>query len=319
MTRYIRGVEFADRASDSRYPLIPKATVTDSTGIFEIPNDFLVSAYVTVPADLAISPGAVYVSRIINTVSSVAVYLSATISGEPVELGQFDISRAGASAQIERNSYAFSVMQGATGYEDLRGRLTIGSLDSIRDQPQGEFTFGFDDAGLEPDCIRPHLRHVSALEIEQPGGNLRLGGVIRLAAGNNVRLRVEVVDEQPVLYLDALDPSQLNEALECEDGTSPPIRRINGLAGDSQREITLLGSRCLEIQPLTSEIKLRNRCSEPCASCDEAEQIRSLVSPFANQIPTLIGLANRLDMAITQTQLNVLISRGGQSDCEPVI
>jgi hypothetical protein len=316
MTRIVRGVEFSDRASDSRYPFIPPASVTDSTGVFQIPNDFLVAAYLSIPADLQIEPGYVFVSRIVNSLSSVTLYVSARIAGEMVEIGQFDVSVASVGAQIQRNLYGVVLFKGAVGYEDLRGRVSVRSLENLALQPQGEFEFDFDAAGLEPDCIRPHLRHVAALEVEQPGGVVRLGGTVRLAPGSNCRLRVEVVAGEQVVYFDALDASQLNEDLECEDGVSPPIRRINGISGDSQRAVELLGSRCLEIQSLSSEIQLRNRCSEPCASCEEAEQVRSLVAPFATQIPSLIGLANRVEQAVIQTQLNVASSRGGQSACQ---
>lgn len=315
MSRNVRGVEFADRASDGRYPLIPLATATDTSELFALPNDFLVGLYLAIPADLQIRPGRVFISRIINTTSLVSLFVTADIGNTLVEIGRFDISRAVANSQIDRHGYGLAVFEGATNYEDLRGRVTVHSFANMELQPQGEFTFEYAATGIEPDCIRPHIRHVSSLEIVQPNGNLRLGGAVRLAAGNNTRLRVEVVDGQPTVYIDALDASDLNEQLECEFGPAPPIRRINGLTGDSQRAITLIGSRCLEIQPLVSELQLRNRCSEPCASCDEAEAVRSLVDPFRTQIPTLIGLANRLDAAITQTQLNVLASKGGQDAC----
>lgn len=315
MTRYLRGVEFADRASDSRYPLIPLATATDRAGVFSLPNDFLVAIYLSLPADLPISPGYVFISRVINTPGLITLAVSASISGELVEIGQFDVSRQQTQAQIDRIGYGFVVFEGTDSFKDLRGRATIRSLATIAEQPQGEFFFDYDDAGIEPDCIRPHLRHVAALEVEQPGGSLRLGGVVRLAAGNNMRLRVEVIDDQPTVFMDALDASQLNEDLECETGVSPPIRRINGIEGDSQRQVTLIGSRCLEVNALAAEIQLRNRCSEPCASCQEAEQVQSLLEPFASQVPTLIGLANRLDIAVTQTQLNVISSRGDQREC----
>lgn len=316
MTNYVRGVEWLDRAADSRYPLNPAATGLDNQSVFDIPNGLLLELYIAVPADLLIKPGYVWVSRILHTSSLVSIYLSADINNELVEIGRFDISQLAVRAQALRVGYGMSTFSGAVGFEDLRGWVVVGSLDSLALQPQGEFTFTFEAAGLDPDCIRPHIRHVSHLDVELTGGDVRLDGALRLAAGNNMRMRVETEDGEPVVYLDAIDPTNLNSDLQCDYGVSPPIRFVNGLPGGASREITLLGSRCLEVQPAGSQLQLTNRCSEPCATCAESEALQALIAPFAQQIPTLVNLANRLEIAVLQTQANVTNSQtGGGTPC----
>lgn len=107
-----------------------------------------------------------------------------------------------------------------------------------------------------------------------------------------------------------MDASDLNESLECEDGTPPAIKRINGLPGNSQREILLRENRCLEITASGDTISMRNRCSEPCAGCKEAEAVKQVVDPMAQQIPSLVNLITRIQVAVdTQTQA-IAISQG---------
>lgn len=315
MTRSYRGIEWLDRASDSRYPLVPMATARDTQDIFEIPNDLLVSVYLAIPADLLVSPGYVFISRVVHTSSVLILYISAEIDGDIELLGQFEVSVEAMRTAAERSGYGLTSFVPVTAYADVRGRLTIHDVNSLKNQPQGDFTFDFEGAGLDPDSIRPNIRHVSSIEVEQNGSTLQLRGPVQLAAGDNVRFRVEVEDSEPVLYLDALDTTQLNEDLECDIGESPFVRRVNGIPGDSQRNVSIVGSRCLEVETGAAELHLRNRCSEPCASCDEAEAVRSLILPYQQQIPTLIGLLNRLDAAVTQTTNAVALSTGGQGEC----
>lgn len=315
MTRYIRGVEWTDRSSDSRYPLQPLSSAKDTSGIFEIPNDLITAMYLTVPADLQIQPGNVFIGRLLYTGSLLRIEIVAEFISDINVLGVFEFPLQAAAQQIQDRGHATAVFSGATTYRDLRGRMSLGSLTNLTKQPQGDFLFTYDDAGFDPDCIRPQLRSLSAIEVETGGELLRLTGTVRLAAGLNTRLRVEVEAGEPVIYIDSLDTTDLNEKLACDYGDNPPIRRINGLGGNAHREVTVLGSRCLEVESVNAELRLRNRCSEPCVNCAEADTLRQAVIPFAQQVPTLTNLVNRLDMAVSQTRANLNYS--GQTSTQP--
>lgn len=318
MARIIRGNEFTNRSADSRYPLMPSATAEDTTGLFKIPNDLLAGLYLAVPADLLFDPSSFQITEIMHTHALCTIFIGAKLNSQLVEIGRFDISRSNLENQISKYGYGFSLFQGGTQYSDFRGRLIIGGIAGLTKSPQGQFTFNYNGAGLSVDCIRPMIRHVNGVEIETASGQLfRLNGTIRLRAGNNAIVRLEVNEGEPVVVFDAVDTSQLNEQLQCDETTGVAIRRINGLRGNAQREINLIGSRCLEVQPQDIGIELINRCSEPCASCEEAEAVKSLVDPFATQVPTLIGLINRLEAAINQMQITMLLSRGRDDSCVP--
>jgi hypothetical protein len=309
--RIIRGVEFANRNQDARYPLIPSATCRDTADLFSIPNDLLVGLQITVPADLRISPASYRISRVIYTYGTVTLFISGLLEDISTELGRFDIARTNVSQQIQRYGYGFSSLMGLGDYSDLRGRLLIGSPEGLNDQPQGEFWFDYQAAGISVDCIRPMVRHINVLEVQTASGELfRLAGVVRLRGGDNMAIRIETVDQRPVVVLDALDSEGLTDRLQCDQGNRPPIRTINGLSGDAQRAVELTGSNCLEIEPGLNGIRLQNNCSEPCASCQEAEALQELVEPFVTQVPTLTSLINRLQTAIDQLSLSSKLSQG---------
>lgn len=311
MARSIRGQEFANRAADSRYPLIPAATALDTTSQFTIPNDFLAGLYLSIPADTGFDAGSFRVSKVIYARARCSVFISANVGSTVYLLGQFDVLEQLATSQLAANGYAFSLFTPADGFGDVRGRLMVGGIDSLKLQPQGVYEFTQAAAGISTDCIRPMLRRVSAIEVVNSSGQTyRLTGTVRLRAGDNASLTIETVDGLPVVVFDAVDGSQLNDQLQCDTASGTIVRRINGLPGNNQGEVTLLGSNCLTVQPQQTGLQLLNACSEPCASCSEAEALKSLVDPFVTQVPTLVSLANRIDMAVTQFQLNALASQG---------
>lgn len=310
-TEGLRNQEWLDRGSDSRYPLLAIATATDLSGAFTIPNDFLASLYIGVPVDLQLNPQSVFISQIVHTPNVITLQFSATVAGQVVVIARADLSLPVIAAQIATVGYGLAVVEGVSPYLDIRGRAAVARLENIQQQPVGIHGFNFVGAGLDVDAIRPSIRHVHAFEVEQESGQFtRLTGVLRLKSGTNTRIRVATEDGEPVVYLDAIDASQFNEQLECEIGLAPAIRRINGLPGNAQREISIKESRCLSVTAAGSELTLRNRCSEPCASCAEAEAVLQKIDPIAAQLPSMQNFIARLQAVIETQQANILASQG---------
>lgn len=322
MSRTIRGNEFANRSADSKYPLHPAATGVDTTGAFTIPNDFLVGLYLSVPADSGFSPESFHVRQIIYTRARCSVVIGAVSGTTTLAVGQFDVIETQAAAQLLTYGYAFSTFTAADAYAEFTGRLMVGGLDSLKLQPQGVYQFTPITAGISVDCVRPKLRHISAFEVVNNSGQVfRLTGIVRLTGGTNANVRIAVEGGQRVVVFDAVDGSQLNDQMNCQQITSTTIKTVNGLPGNSDGEINLIGSRCLEIAPQQQGLQLTNGCSEPCASCEEAQALKSLVDPFVTQVPTLTSLINRIDIMVSQLQSNIAMSTSnacGTSDdpCE---
>ncbi|GIW89580.1 MAG: hypothetical protein KatS3mg109_0012 [Pirellulaceae bacterium] len=308
-TEGIRNLEWLDRGSDSRYPLQSGATAKDRTGVFEIPNDFLASLYIAVPADLDMQLETARVGELIQARSQIIVRFFATINGSDVQFAQMTIGRLQAEKQIKAIGYALGLVTGVGSYSAVKGQAAIARM-SIIDQPLGKFEFDYDGAGLDIDVLRPNIRFVSAVDVEtQSGGFSRIDGPLRLRAGDNVQLRLVQEDGEPVVYFDALDGSQFNKQLECELGDLPPIRTINGIPGGPDRAVDIEQGRCLEASVTGSALGLRNECSEPCASCEEAETLKSAIDPLVEQIPTLVNFISRLEAAIDAQNMAMQLSQ----------
>lgn len=308
-----RNQEALDRNSDSRFPLISGTTARDSSGSFELPNDLLVSLMLPVPEDLEISPISAWVSRVVVSPNFLQLYISARIMDEPAQIARADVSMAAAEASIRDLGYAFASLDGVGLYSDLRGHIQLARLDSLRRQPVGVFDFAYEGSALEPDCIRPEARQVPAVEIETaPGQFARLTGLVRFRPGSNMRFRVATENSEPVVYIDAIDPTDLNEQLECDGGTTKPIYRINSIPADAQGNFQLGGSRCLDITPATFGVAMRNNCSEPCAGCTEAEALSSRVKAMEQQLPQfttfLATLSSQVSRMIIATDLSTAVT-----------
>lgn len=310
-TEGIRNREWLDLATDCRYPLKREATAKDFSGVFSIPDDLLAALHVSVPVDLQLNPLSCYISRVIYTPSVLTLIVSGTVAGGVVELLRADISLISAAQQIASSGCAIGFFSGIGLFGDLRGRVTLGRLDNLKLQPVGNYTFSAQATGIEADCIRPQIRHVAAIEVEtNPDQFVRLTGTIRLRAGQNARFRVESEDGLPVVYIDAVNAAELNEQLECEEGSNPAIKRINGLSGNSQREILIDSSRCMEITAAEAALAFRNACSEPCAGCAETHALEQIIAPISNQLPTLASFIARLQASIDQQGQAIAISQG---------
>ena len=310
-TEGLRNLEWLDRASGCRYPLQSLASAKDVSGVFELPNEFLASLYLAVPVDLRLNVGTVFISEVVYTPTLVTLTITGSINGTQTNFARADIGLLAIDNQIQAIGYGLSLFEGIGDYSDIRGRVAVARLDNLRLQPIGVYQFNYAGAGIDVDAIRPSIKQVSAIEVErEPGQYVRLSGAVRLRAGTNTRLRVTTEDAQPVVYIDAIDASSFNESLDCDTGSGASIRRINSIRGNSQREITIRESRCLAVSASGSSISLRNRCSEPCASCEEAEAVKAVVDPMAQQIPTLVNFIARLQASVDTQQQNIIMSRG---------
>lgn len=308
-TEGIRNLEWLDRGSDSRYPLQSGATAKDLTGVFELPNDFLASLYLAIPADLDIKLQTVRIGQVIHTTSQIVLRFFAEIAGQDRQFAEANIGVLQSQTQIKSIGYALQLIRGIDNFESITGHLAVARM-SIANQPVGLYEFDYDGAGLDIDTIRPNIRFVSAIDVETAaGGFARIVGPLRLRAGLNSRLRVVHENGEPVVYFDALDGSQLNERLECEVGATPPIRFINGIPGDAARNVTISPGRCVETGVFSSTLGFRNACSEPCASCEEAELLRDTIDPLADQIPTLVNFIARLEAAIDAQNQAIALSQ----------
>jgi hypothetical protein len=297
-------LEWLNHNSQRAYPLGDEATGNDTSGSFQLPEDFIVALYIPVHAGLDVDPARFF----LKSLGVFATGFGITIGYQPSAGSAVDV----ATALINRDGHTRNddySLGGVGDFNDTEGRIAIGKFDSIDEQPQGLFTFDFDESRLDVDVARPQIRGVQSITV-QNGGEIsqRLYGDIVLVAGINMRLTPIVVSgEDPQIVFDAIEGEGLTEECVCEDGSDAPcIRTINGIPPTAAGDFTVLGDECLEVQDIQNGIRLVDLCSQPCCGCVELERITEDLEQFGNQATTLANFIVRLEASVVSFENLVL-------------
>lgn len=308
----IRNLEWLNHNATRAYPLAAGQTGTDTTGSFRIPQNLMVSLYLPVHWGYNISPFNFFVRKIISEATGCKIVIGYSGVDGDVDVASVTISK------VSHKENATYTLGGVGTFADSRGHVVIGSFDNLDHLPHGSFSFTVTNTRLEPDCFRPNIRSVTAVQLEN--GNERsapLSGVLRLKAGRNIQFRTQITDgEDPVVIIDAIDGSGLNEQCECEDD-SPPIKFINMVGPDPTGKINLLGNTCLTIEEQAHTLVLKDICSEPCCGCKELEAITEALQELGNKAVTVNNFLTRLEASVTQADQVILGSQLGDSGCVP--
>ena len=146
-------LEWLDHNSQRKYPLAWDDTCQDTTQSFSIPNDFLVSLYLSVPATFNIVPDGFFIQNI----GAYASGYSLIVGYQPASGPAVPVATAMVARQTHTENMAYA-LGGLGDFADCAGKIVIGRLENIDAQPSGFFTFALTDARLDPDTIRPTLR-----------------------------------------------------------------------------------------------------------------------------------------------------------------
>lgn len=309
-------IEWLNENSQRSYPFTEAATKTDTTGEFTIPDDFILGIYFPVHAGMDVLPDKFFVRKIAIFGTGFAISLAYDDgSGDYPIVATAQIARA---THAEYDSY---VLPGKNDFDDSVGKIAIGSLTTIDSLPPGQYLFAPADGEVEPDALWPMIQYVSAVVLRN-GAEVseRLQGDLELIAGNNIALTPIIVPGQrPQVRIDAIDGEGFNEECICDDETQGPcIRTINGIPPTIDGDYTVLGSTCLDVEPITNGIKLVDVCSEPCCGCEELEALTRELELLGPAQTTVRGFVNRLQSEVTafhQTILGSLLADEGCQSC----
>lgn len=307
-------VEWPNQNSQRAYPLSELATRTDTTGAFVLPNDFLLSMYLPVNAALAVTSDKFYLQSIVVFPSGYNLTFAYYNGTTNPKVASVVIPKA---THTENNSYP---VIGLGDFADITGQAQIGRLDSIDDQPAGQFTFTFAGGRLDAFCIQPTLRGVSSIRLRNGSAiSDRLFGELEFVAGTNMEISIEVDEEtdETQIRFDAVDGSDLTDRCDCvgDDTKAPPIRTINGIPPTVAGDFSLVPGSCIQISALNNGLSLIDTCSEPCCGCKELEAITLQLESFGDNVRTLENFGNRLQVEVTQMGQVVLGSRLNDSGC----
>jgi len=309
----IRNLQWLNHNAHRKYPVTADSTCLDNTAVFTLPDDLIVSLYLPVHFGNNVEPAKFFVKTVSIFSTGLQIVVGYAGSG-----GNIDVASALVPSATHTENSTYPLI-GLGDFADGRGHIVIGSLDGVNGQPTGSFEFGLTGSRLEPDVVRPHIRTISSLQI-QNGSVLsdEMAGHVVIQAGRNSRFRVvQNVGEPARVIWDAINGEGLTEDCVCDEGLSGPIRTIETIPPDGAGNFRFLGNDCLEFDPLDHGLLAKDVCSEPCCGCKELEQITTALESFGARATTLENFLVSLEARVTQMDQVVLGSRLGDRGCTP--
>jgi hypothetical protein len=297
-----RHVEWLNENASRAYPIKEDAIrspVSDTGNILsdvQIPNFILVDMVLTLPGPTALR---VYLSQL----AYVGDLLTFVFRDENDE--QIVSLTVTPSTHPKNQSYSFA---GVGSYEDCRGAIVVGDLSDLRrDLAEGLYNFTLVTAEIEPRVIRPDLRGIRSLQIENSGEESALiYGHVRLLAGNNVQL--SYMEDDNSIRIDGVDGTGFNEDCECEDalGQSNLVRSINGIPIE---DVIIQGDgECVEVTTSGNVITIRDKCSEPCCDCPELEFLTESLKIVDSTLSRLDTYSQELETRINTFVTNYILT-----------
>jgi hypothetical protein len=308
-------VEWLNHNSQREYPLSDDSTRYDSTASFRIPTDFIVGLDLPVHAAMDMAVDKFY----IKSIGAYATGFSLIVGYDSTSSGAVDVATAMVVTDAHEKNTTYA-LGGLGEFSDTIGKIVIGSLDSIIEQPTGSYTFEPDGARISTDAIRPIIRGVSSIIVKNGiETSARLQGDIELVAGSNIQLVPIISSESdPVIRINAISGQGLVEDCgDCEGdlGSTPAIKTINGITPSATGEFHILGDDCISWEDGENSLQMSDSCSAPCCGCEELEEITRDLERFRRQASTLELFLGRLDASVTQMDLVVLGARLGDRGC----
>ena len=304
-------LQWLNHNSQRSYPLTDWATKTSILGNIRLPDSFLVAMYLPISATNDVDAGRFFLKTLLISPSGFNVIVGyKPVIGDAVAVAGANIPRA---AFEPNRSYALG---GIDSFDDTIGHLVIGRTDEVDALAPGLYEFTYEAGALEPDVIRPAIRGVSRLRVQN---NAQLSdyiyGDITLVAGSNVRLSVAYTEEDTKIIFDAINGANMNADCVCPTPAAGEcIRCINGVCS-SDGTFTLISNACVDVIPGANSLTLRDTCAQPCCGCSELSELNLQLDLFANGVTTLQNFVSRLGAEVTKMSLVVLGSKLNDTGC----
>jgi hypothetical protein len=305
-----RNLEWLNHNAQRAYPIAADTSRLDITGTFELPNDLIVELVLPVHWGLSVDTSKFFIKQIASYTTGFSL-----IVGYNAESGAINVATALVAKNIHTKNQVYN-LGGIGDFADSSGLITVGSFAGLDQQPAGLFNFEYAATRLEVDAIRPHLRGVTSLQI-QNGSELSktMTGNIRIVSGTNTRITTTIEPGQdPVITINAISGEGLTEPCICSEDI-PPIRTINGIPPDSEGNFQFTANDCLSIVTGDHSLEFKDECSQPCCGCVELEAITKALEAFGDKATTLENFLVGIESRVSQMDLVVLGSKLGDRGC----
>lgn len=284
----IENLDFLNANTLRNFPIKEGASRVDVTGVFELPDNFLVDLVVSASSDPSVR---LFVSKVINMPDEIEVELS--VYGTGTSVGVFNIATQGHARYTTYYMSSSSVFPAATG------KLVVAEVASMMTLPYGVFIFGQDATELEMRTVVPGLATISRFVFKNAdGSSVSVTGDVTILAQTNTKFRQ--VDSTTVA-IDAGDGLGLNAP--CADDR-PCLKTINNIAPDTNGNFTLTTSDCAKFSALSAGtlkgLNLADSCCKPCLSCNEIGDLTARLMQLESDLLALRGHYNEVSLLTQQ-------------------
>jgi hypothetical protein len=306
-------LELLNHNAQRSYPLTDDSTKKDITGSFKIPADFLVGLDIPVSPAMGMETGRFLIRQLGLFASGIQIIVAYDDGINLIDVGTALIPSTG----VTRNKVF--ALGGIEPFDDINGKVVIGRIDTIQNQPTGLFEFTLADARIEPQAIRPMIRGISSMKVANASGTLsqRLYGDIELVSGSNIQLSTVVTATETKIIISALSGEGTIAACVCEGeaADSPCIKSINGIVPTTDGNFNFVGDDCITFTGIENGLKVTDSCCTPCCGCEELETITRDLERFNAQRGALELFINNLAAATATFGTTVLGARLGDRRC----
>lgn len=306
-------LEFLNHNAQRSYPLTDDSSKQDTTGSFTIPDDFLVGMDIPVSPAMDMETGRFLIRQIGLFASGIQIIVAYDNGSNLIDVGTALIPATG----VPRNTVV--ALGGIEPFDDIIGKVVVGRLDTIREQPTGLFNFTIDDARIELQVVRPMIRAISSMKVANASGAVseRLYGDIELVAGSNIQLSTVATATETKIIISALDGEGTIEDCICEGeaADAPCIKTINGIGPTTDGNFNFVGDDCITFTGIQNGLKVTDSCCAPCCGCEELEAITRDLERFNAQRGALELFVNNLAAETATFGTTVLGARLGDRRC----
>jgi hypothetical protein len=275
--------EFTDQNLHRAYPLTDDAPSNDTTGSFSIPTSLITDMYLCVPNIPEVDVEKFYIYSVLVRRYQIEISIGYDDALTPTPIGTFRGILVDAPIQ---STYDFipSKLTNGNVLDVLyvcTGQIIIGDASETAGKV-GLWNFNPSETLILPTRIARGLLNVQYISVL---GNYYTG-VVKFAAGSGVELEVNTVGNETTITISAtgdqtntlLSDADVIAALTNDIGV--PIRSINGLLPDANRNFNLVAEDCTELTDLAAGVSIGNPCATPC--CEENANLTSIKESITN-------------------------------------
>lgn len=278
-----RHLEWLSQNSGRNYPFKEDDPLTDISGTFTIPQDFIVDFVLVITLGGPVTTlTRFFLKRL-------------TVFGGTVTAQIFDESDNLAASftmiQSAHTRYQSYPLQTHGLYENAQGKAVVGSASELFAGPEGRYEFTLATASFEDTTVQPGIRGVTSLTKFSLFDNQPLfDGHVRLEAGVNMRITLDPGTNS--IRFDAVAGEGLGPECPCPDpeifgGSVGPVHTVNGIGPNLDQNFEFRGIGGIKVEPIDNGIQIRNAAASPCCSCDEIDLLHDRVAEMLRRLAEL--------------------------------